>query len=217
MPLPIHGGATSARQPATLEFWFDFASTYSYLSAMRLEALAAEHGVAVAWRPFLLGPIFKNLGWTNSPFVLQPQKGLYMWRDMERQAAKYGLGFCRPSVFPRASTVPLHVAALAAARGEDWLPEFSRRVMRQNFVEDVDIGSEGQVLKALTGLVENPAQTFAEALNPVNKPLLRQYTQEAQQRGIFGAPMMWVGNELFWGDDRLEEAIELAVRPGADQ
>jgi 2-hydroxychromene-2-carboxylate isomerase len=90
-------------------------------------------------------------------------------------------------------------------------------VMLQNFVEDVDIGSEGQVLKALTGLVENPAQTFAEALNPVNKPLLRQYTQEAQQRGIFGAPMMWVGNELFWGDDRLEEAIELAVRPGADQ
>ncbi|WP_266160873.1 DsbA family protein, partial [Dyella silvatica] len=65
-----------------IEFWFEFGSNYSYLSLMRIEALAAEHGVALAWRPFLLGPIFKSFGWDSSPFVLQQAKGAYVWHDM---------------------------------------------------------------------------------------------------------------------------------------
>ena len=68
----------------TLYFWFDFASTYSYPAAMRIEKLAAGRGVSVVWRPFLLGPIFAARGWKDSPFSLQPEKGRYMWRDLER-------------------------------------------------------------------------------------------------------------------------------------
>ena len=195
----------------TLEFWLDYASTYSYLSAQRIEALAAARGVAVRWRPFLLGPIFQQRGFTNSPFLLDPVRGDYMWRDMARRAARFGLPFRRPSAFPRASTLPLRVAALAAAQGSTWLPEFSRREMRQNFADDLDIGDTAQVLRALDGLVPDPAATLAEATRADNKALLRATTEVAKQRGIFGAPTFIVGDELFWGDDRLEDALDFAA------
>ncbi|MDM5181206.1 DsbA family protein, partial [Massilia sp. DJPM01] len=71
-----------------LAFWFDFGSNYSYLSTMRIEALAAAQGVRVLWKPFLLGPVFKSFGWNTSPFVLQKEKGAYVWRDMQRQCDK---------------------------------------------------------------------------------------------------------------------------------
>src|SRR5262249_39385127 len=88
---------------ASLQFWFELASTYSYPAAMRVEARAAEKGVAIEWRPFLLGPIFQAQGWNDSPFNVYPAKGRYMWRDLERVCAKEGLGFTRPSRFPRGS------------------------------------------------------------------------------------------------------------------
>ena len=91
-----------------LDFWFDFASTYSYLAAMRIDALAAEAEVDVQWRPFLLGPIFAAQGWTTSPFNIYPAKGRNMWRDLERQCARMKLPLKRPSPFPQNS--------LAAAR-----------------------------------------------------------------------------------------------------
>src|SRR4051812_25736200 len=107
-PMATHGVApdnTATTTPATtmhtVEFWFDFASNYSYLSMLRMRALAAAAGVTIVLKPFLLGPIFKSLGWDNSPFVLQEMKGAYVWRDMQRQADKYGLAWRRPSVFPR--------------------------------------------------------------------------------------------------------------------
>jgi 2-hydroxychromene-2-carboxylate isomerase len=105
---------------STLEFWFDFGSNYSYLSMMRIEALAARHGIPVALKPFLLGPIFKSFGWDTSPFVLQKLKGDYIWRDMERQAAKYALPWKRPSTFPRRALLPLHVALHGADQPWAW-------------------------------------------------------------------------------------------------
>jgi len=86
-----------------LQLWFEFASTYSYPAVQRIEALADGPGVGVEWKPFLLGPVFKNQGWNDSPFNLYPAKGRYMWRDLERLCAKYGLPFRRPSVFPRST------------------------------------------------------------------------------------------------------------------
>src|SRR4051812_6143488 len=83
------GGATMTKRPV-LEFWYEFASTYSYLSAMRIEKLAEAAGVEIRWRPFLLGPVFASNGWTTSPFNLYPAKGRHMWRDMERETARLG-------------------------------------------------------------------------------------------------------------------------------
>lgn len=198
-----------APQRPELEFWFEFGSNYSYLALMRVEALAQRSGVALRWRPFLLGPIFRQLGWHTSPFVLQEAKGRYMWRDMEREARKYGLPFVRPSSFPRVALLPMRVATLGAA--QPWMGEFCRRVMRQNWVDDLEIDDRENVLRALDGLVGDPQAVLAAALLEENKLRLRASTEEAQARGIFGAPTMFVGDEMFWGNDRLDDAIACAA------
>lgn len=188
-----------------LECWFEFGSNYSYLSVMRIEALARAAGIRLRWQPFLLGPIFRDFGWESSPFVLQPAKGRYMWRDMERQAAKHGLAFRKPSVFPRVAVLPMRVATLAME--EPWMGEFCRRVMRQNWVDDLDINDVRHVGAALAGLVPEPAAVIAGAVAEDNKLRLRAQTEAARTRGVFGAPTFFVGEEMFWGDDRLEDAI----------
>jgi len=197
--------------PATvpIEFWFEFGSNYSYLSLMRIEDLADAAGVHLLWRPFLLGPIFRELGWSSSPFVLQTAKGRYMWRDMERQAAKYGLPWRRPSAFPRVALLPMRVAVLGME--ETWMGAFCRRMMRRNWVEDREIDSPDAVRAALAGLVPDPDVVIAAALQPDNKLRLRAHTEQASSRGIFGAPTFFVGEEMFWGNDRLEDAIACAA------
>lgn len=198
-----------AAHPRELEFWFEFGSNYSYLALMRVEALAGSHGVPLRWRPFLLGPVFRQLGWSSSPFVLQEAKGRYMWRDMEREARKYGVPFVRPSVFPRKAVLPMRVATLGAR--EAWMGAFCRRVMRQNWIEDLDIDAPAHVLRALDGLVPDPQAVVEAALLEPNKARLRASTEEAQARGVFGAPTMFVGDEMLWGNDRLEDAFAWAA------
>ena len=112
----------NASMSPTLDFWFEFGSNYSYLSVMRIEAEAAARGVRIHWRPFLLGPIFRALGFDNSPFVLQKEKGAYVWKDMERQCRKYGIALTRPSVFPRAALLAMRVALLGAER--EWIAAY---------------------------------------------------------------------------------------------
>jgi 2-hydroxychromene-2-carboxylate isomerase len=193
----------------TIEFWFEFGSNYSYLSVMRIGALAARHGVSIRWRPFLLAPIFKSFGWDSSPFVLQKEKGAYVWRDMERQSAKYGLPWRRPSNFPRRALLPIRVALLGA--GQPWVEAFCRQMMLMNFVLDREIDAPEPVSEALAELGLPVAEILAAAQSEENKLRLRRQTEEAQARGIFGAPTFFVGEEMFWGDDRLEDAIALAV------
>ena len=86
---------------SSFEFWFDFASTYSYLSVCRIEELAQNHKIKIKRKPFLLGPIFNTQGWDTSPFNIYKAKGEYMWRDITRLSEKYGIPFVRPSQFPR--------------------------------------------------------------------------------------------------------------------
>ena len=111
--------------PAALDFWFDFASTYSYPAAVRIGALAARADVRVRFRPFLLGPIFKAQGWTTSPFNLYPEKGRYMWRDLERLCADLDVPFRRPDPFPQNSLLAARVALVGAR------PELGRGFLRR--------------------------------------------------------------------------------------
>jgi 2-hydroxychromene-2-carboxylate isomerase len=191
-----------------IECWFEFGSNYSYLSTMRIEALARRASVPLHWKPFLLGPIFRELGWQSSPFAEQKEKGEYVWRDMARRAAKYGIPFTRPSAFPRRALLPMRVALLGAQQA--WMGEYCRRIMLRNWSEDADIDDAGTVLAALEGLVAEPEAVLREAEGEANKAALRAQTAAARRLGLFGAPTFIVQGELFWGDDRLEDALEFA-------
>jgi len=192
-----------------IEIWFEFGSNYSYLSVMRIEEVASARGVRVAWKPFLLGPIFRDLGWENSPFVLQKQKGVYVWKDMERQCRKYGLPWVKPTTFPRLGVLPLRVALLGVDK--PWIGEFCRRVMQLNFVLDREMNQPNDLAPILTDLHLPASDLLHEAQTEPIKLRLRQQTDEARNRGIFGAPTFFVGKEMFWGNDRLEDALELAI------
>lgn len=195
-----------------MQFWFDFASTYSYPAALRVEALARQQGISLEWKAFLLGPIFQAQGWTDSPFNLFPVQGRYMWRDLERICADLELPFRRPSQFPRNSVLAARVACRFAA--EPWLPDFVRAVFRANFADDRDISQPVVLERCLAGLDLPGAALLQKAQSPANKALLRAQTEQAAALGIFGAPTFLVGDEMFWGNDRLDTALNWATRHG---
>jgi 2-hydroxychromene-2-carboxylate isomerase len=196
-----------------LQFWFEFASTYSYPAAARVEALAAAAAVPVKWKAFLLGPIFKSQGWNDSPFNIYPAKGRYMWRDLERLCAKYGLPLRRPAQFPRNGLLAARVACLAA--DEPWCPDFVRAVYRANFAADRDIAAAETIGAILAELRQPVRQLLDAAQSAENKERLRLQTETAIAHGIFGAPSFVVGSELFWGNDRLEDALVWCTRGAA--
>lgn len=199
-----------------IEFWFEFASTYSYPAAMRIEHLARDRGRRIAWRPFLLGPIFRAQGWTDSPFNLYPAKGRYMWRDMERTCSELQLPLRRPTQFPRNGLRAARVACLGAT--EPWGPAFVRAVYSANFAEDRDIASPEVLHECLRALVADPAAVLAAAETEEVKARLRENTERAAELGIFGAPSFIIDGELFWGNDRLGAALAwnpIAAPPSA--
>lgn len=188
-----------------LEFWYELASTYSYLSAMRIESVADEADIGIVWKPFVLGPIFNAQGWSTSPFNIYPAKGRYMVREMERLSAARGLPFMMPSPFPQNS---LNAARLALIGHEEgWGPAFARAVYTAQFADGEDISDRKVLGKILSDLGRDPAPLLARMEQPDTKQRLRQQTEEAQELGIFGAPSFLAQDELFWGDDRLEQAI----------
>ena len=196
--------------PAKLEFWFEFASTYSYLAAARIGAEARAARLEIEWRPFLLGPIFQAQGWTDSPFNIYPAKGRYMWRDMERQCAELGLPLRRPSQFPRNGLLAARVALVAAEQG--WADRFVPAVYRANFAEDRDIADPAIIGPLIGALGHDVAAVLQKAGSDAVKQRLRSQSARAAELGIFGAPSFIVGTELFWGNDRLEQAIAWAKR-----
>ena len=192
-----------------MDFWFEFASTYSYPAAMRVEELAAQRGIKISWRPLLLGPIFAEHGWQDSPFNIFPSKGRYMWRDLERICQDQGIAFRRPSEFPRNGLLAARVACRFA--DDPWLPSFVRAVYRSNFEKDLDISTPETVAHCIASAGEDPAAVIKEAQSKESKGMLRAQTEEASRLGIFGAPSFVVGTELFWGNDRLENALDWAA------
>ena len=205
--------------PSVLDFWFEFASTYSYPAVMRIAPLAREAGVTVRFRPFLLGPVFQAQGWSTSPFNLYVAKGGNMWRDLERLCADLKLSFRRPEPFPQNSLLAARVAliGLGATSGEQssseqsWGEQFCRAVFLAEFCEGRQIGELAVVSDILARLNVEPEPVLDAARTDANKARLRARTDEAQRLGIFGAPsFMTADGELFWGNDRLERALAWA-------
>lgn len=199
-----------------LEFWYEFASTYSYPAAMRVERLARAAGVEVVWRPFLLGPIFGAQGWNDSPFNIYPAKGQYMWRDLARICQADGLVLNTPVAFPQNGLKAARLALLGNGDGKgdandrQWGAAFTRSVYQANFAEQKDISSDDVLADILSQLGLDAAAEMERANSPQNKERLKAQTGQAIARGVFGAPSFLVGDELFWGNDRLEAAIAWA-------
>ena len=178
------GVAKQAEQAPEIEFWFEFGSNYSYLSVMRIEEEARRHGVRIAWKPFLLGPIFRALGMENSPFVLQKEKGAYVQQDMARLCRKYGLApWVKPSVFPRLGVLPLRIALLGV--DEPWIGAFCRKVMELNFVRDQDINQPEQMVPIVAELGLSALGLTERAQSEPIKTRLRDQTEQARAKGIF--------------------------------
>jgi 2-hydroxychromene-2-carboxylate isomerase len=190
----------------TIEFWIGYGSTYSYLSVMRIERIAEAAGVTVDWKPFNIRAMMIEKGLPAGPFVPRPEKLAYMWRDLERRAMRRGLPYAKPSQYPVDTQKTVRVAFLAAREG--WCGEFSRKVFEMNFVEGRSMGAPGNLEAALREIGADPERIVQRAHERDVEDGLMAQTRRAIDLGMFGSPHFRVGEELFWGDDRLEDAIE---------
>jgi 2-hydroxychromene-2-carboxylate isomerase len=195
-----------------LEFWFDFASPYSYVGALSIEEACRTRGVALAWRPFALGAVFKaQLGSSDSPFNRQPVRRDYLWRDIERLCARKGAPFRRPSVFPRNPLLALRMAFAAA--GEPWEGDFIRAVFHAHFALDADIAEADVLAGCLAPHVAEPLAFIATATTDRAKAAFRAQTERAMALPLFGAPTCVTRGERFFGQDRIHEALDWAQGP----
>lgn len=188
---------------AALDFYFDFSSPYGYLAAERIDAIAEKHGHDVAWRPFLLGAVFQKIG--GSPLVDQPMKGPYSRLDMLRSARLHGTTFNIPDPFP--------VNSVAACRAVYWLSDqdparghdLAKALYRGYFVDNRDVSKPEIVVAAAVALGVEQDALIAALQDQAVKDRLRTENDAALERGVFGSPTFFVGDEMFWGADRLEQ------------
>jgi 2-hydroxychromene-2-carboxylate isomerase len=188
-----------------IHVYFDFSSPYSYLSVARIHRITQPLNIRVQLLPIALGAIFQKLGWQSSPFLEQPRKLDYMWIDVARQARKHGLEFVKPAQFPIGNILAARIAT--ACTDAQWHDAFCLRVLKAYFVDNKDISQPAVVENILRELNLNAEEIIAHSTSESVKGLLRVRTEQADQLGVFGAPTMVVGDAIFWGDDRLEDAV----------
>jgi 2-hydroxychromene-2-carboxylate isomerase len=184
-----------------IDFWFSMGSTYSYLSVMRLTALQQSSGVQFRGRPFSLGTILQEL--KHAP---PPVKFAYMWRDIGRRAAMYGIPASLPPPYPPKNAMQANLVAIIGIR-QGWGVDFVRAAYRRWFQLGQETGSEPNISESLRDIGQEPQSVLALAEAEETRALLMAETNAAKELGIFGSPTFSVGGELFWGDDRLEDAI----------
>jgi 2-hydroxychromene-2-carboxylate isomerase len=191
---------------APIEFYFDFSSPYGYLGAQHIETVAAEFGRTVAWRPILLGVIFKITGQT--PLVSQTLRGPYSARDMARSARKLGVKFALPEGFPFSSVYPCRVFYWLDGRSPEDAKAYARAIFHAAFADGKPPAEPEAAVDVAVGLGHDRAAVLAGMQDPAIKEQLRDATQQAMHKGVFGSPFFIVDGEPFWGNDRLGEVRE---------
>lgn len=187
-----------------IDFWFTMGSTYSFLSVMRIAEMERSTGIGFRWRPFHLLVILQEM--KHVPFADKPAKSAYMWRDIERRAGMYGISAQLPAPYPAKQSVVANLVATVGMR-EGWGPDYVRAAYRRWFQLGQETGSEPNVSQSLVDIGQNPTRVLALAGSEDAKTALTAETDAARELGIFGSPTFVVDRELFWGDDRLEDAI----------
>ena len=186
-----------------IDFYFDFSSSYSYIGQHRLQELADNHNREVQWRPVALGAIFKSLG--TGPHSPETPKGSYVWKDVERSAADAGLPYHWPEPFPfnslSAARIYYYIAETDASKAIEW----ARAVFDSSFGRGKDCSDPAE----LTKIAGKLGLDAADLLNACNrdqvKQKLKDATAEAMQKGVFGAPTFFVGGDMYWGADRIDQ------------
>ena len=193
-----------ADDPVPIDFWFTVGSTYTYLAAMRLPEVSRATGVAFRWRPFRLLTILQEM--KHVPFADKPAKCAYMWRDIERRAALYGVRWAGPPRYPLAdSGIPNRIATLAALEG--WCEGYVRAAYEGWFLQHENPDEPANIERSLAQVGQDAGRVLALADGPAIHEALKQSTDAARAVGIFGSPCFVTRGELFWGDDRLEDAL----------
>ena len=190
-----------------IDFWYSIGSTYSYLTVMRLPEVARASGVDFRWRPFNVRHVMVEQN--NIPFKDKPVKTAYMWRDIERRAGNYGLTPSVPAPYPLPGLVLANqVAALGAEEG--WVEDYTRATYRRWFEQGMPAGQDPNLSDSLAEIGQEPGRALDLAQAERIEAALARATEEAMALGIFGSPSFVVDGEVFWGDDRLEDAIAWA-------
>jgi 2-hydroxychromene-2-carboxylate isomerase len=189
-----------------IEFYFDFSSPYGYLGAQRIDAVGAEFGRTVTWRPILLGVIFKATG--QSPLVSQPMRGPYAARDMARSARKLGVKFALPEGFPFSSIYACRIFYWLERQSPETAKAYARAVYHAAFAEGKPPADPEAAVDVAVTLGHDRAAVLAGIQDAAIKERLRAEVQQAMDKGVFGSPFMIVDGEPFWGNDRLGEVRE---------
>jgi 2-hydroxychromene-2-carboxylate isomerase len=192
------------------EYFFDYVSPYAYLADTQLPALVERSGAEIVYRPFLLGGVMKAS--QNSPPITVPNKGAYLMTDVRRWCARYGVELNPNPHFP-VNTLGAMRAAVAAL-GEPRFGAFHRAMFRAVWVEGKNLGDEAVLRAEIDRAGLDGAAILARSATPEVKDVLRRNSEESVARGAFGAPTFFVGEEMFWGNDRLE-FVEAALRATA--
>ena len=186
----------------TVEFFFDVGSPTTYLAWTQLPALCAQAGAALVYRPMLLGAVFQATG--NASPVTVPAKGRFMHADMARYARRYGVPFQMNTHFPINTLTLMRAATGVQLRMPARLDDFLRGVFKAIWTDGANLNDSAVAAQALRDAGFDPAEVIALANDAEVKAALRATTDEAVARGVFGAPTMFVGDAMFFGQDRLE-------------
>ncbi|MEJ0075026.1 MAG: 2-hydroxychromene-2-carboxylate isomerase [Alphaproteobacteria bacterium] len=191
--------------PAQIDFWFTMGSTYTYLTVVRLPAIEQETGIHFVWRPFDLNPILREM--KHTPFKDKPTKAAYMWRDIERRAVMHGIEAKVPAPYPSKDSARANRIAIVGMR-EGWGRDFVCASYRRWFLHGEPNGEEPSISETLRAIGQDPDRVLGLAYDEERTSAFEAETSTARSLGIFGSPTFTVGKELFWGDDRLEDAID---------
>lgn len=190
-----------------IDFWFSIGSTYTFLTVMRLPAYARAHGLTFRWRPFNIRTILVEQN--NIPFAGKPVKAAYMWRDIERRAEKYGMSVSVPAPYPL-ENLPLANQVALLGMQEGWGKDHVVATYRRWIQDSHPAGCEPNLSESLREIGQDPVRVIDVAQSPAIDDALAVETDEAKRLGVFGAPSFVVDGEVFWGDDRLDDAVSWA-------
>jgi 2-hydroxychromene-2-carboxylate isomerase len=188
---------------APIDFWFSVGSMYTYLTVMRIDRVEELSDVSFRWRPFSVKAIMIEMD--NRP-MSKPLKLEYMWRDLERRAHGSLCDFPKRPPYPLKNFDLANRIAVVGAN-EGWCEEYVRTSYSRWFGLGEESGSEPNASGSLKDIGQDPARVLALAASDEVGREYEAATAEAKGLGIFGAPSFVTGGEIFWGDDRLEDAV----------